>query len=228
MSGHAVEARLYAEDPARGFLPSVGPIVIACDSPSTRGYASTRACDEATRISPFYDPMIAKLIAAGAGRNEALDRLASSLGETRVAGPQTNIAFLAALVGDADVRAGRLDTGLIGRNLERLAATGIDEEALAAGAARLLQLRRERQVSQRGPWAADDAFQVGPQRILHLDVEADGIATPVTATWPNGSLRVTGLDPATLPSIHVFDGDDWRACPRARSPNNRRLAPLQG
>ena len=207
MSGHAVEARLYAEDPARGFRPSVGN-VIACDFASTRGVRVDTGVRRGDSITPFYDPMIAKLIAAGADRNEALDRLASSLGETRVAGPQTNIAFLAALVGDADVRAGRLDTGLIGRNLERLAATGIDEEALAAGAARLLQLRRERQVSQRGPWAADDAFQVGPQRILHLDVEADGIATPVTATWPNGSLHVTGLDPATLPSIHVFDGDD--------------------
>ena len=96
MSGHAIEARLYAEDPAKGFLPSIGPIV-AFETPELEGLRVDAGVEKGSVISPFYNSMIAKLIASGPDRDAAIARLARALEETVVAGPKTNAAFLHAL-----------------------------------------------------------------------------------------------------------------------------------
>jgi acetyl/propionyl-CoA carboxylase alpha subunit len=159
-NGHAVEARLYAEDPARGFLPSTG--MLRCfHLPETvrvdRGFA------EGDSVSRFYDPMLAKLIAHAPTRGEAIAALAAACRSVEVWPVKTNAAFLARTLSDADFRAGKIDTGFIGARLERLAAMrppGEDTVAAAAGA----EARRRRgwvRRDSRSPWERLAGFRVG-------------------------------------------------------------------
>ena len=117
ISGHAFEARLYAEDVPAGFLPATGRIAHLAFPEGVRIDTGVRAGDE---ISPWYDPMIAKIITHGPTREIALSRLTRALERTEVAGTTTNLAFLAALSRQPGFRAGDVDTGLIGREIEDL------------------------------------------------------------------------------------------------------------
>ena len=112
LNGHAVEARLYAEDPERGFLPSTGKI-LALRFPKAEGLRVDTGVEAGSDVTPFYDPMIAKLIAHGKNRAEALDRLAAALDKTVVIGPHSNASFLAALCRAPGFCAGDFDTGFI-------------------------------------------------------------------------------------------------------------------
>lgn len=114
LQGHAIEARVYAETPHRGFLPSTG-VVLAWRAPTGEGVRVDAGIDEGLEITAHYDPMIAKVIAYGSDRAQALDRLDRALADTVVLGVDTNIAFLRRLLADAAVRSGDLDTGLIDR-----------------------------------------------------------------------------------------------------------------
>jgi 3-methylcrotonyl-CoA carboxylase alpha subunit len=178
LSGHAVEARLYAEDPERGFLPSTGKL-IALQFPQNVRIDTGVA--EGDTVSPFYDPMIAKLIAHADTREEALDRLADALEATVVAGPRSNAGFLAALCRAGEFRAGKFDTGFIDRHLAELTARqALDHAAVAAGAAALLAREQARITALRAPdapvspWDAFDGFQLGGARRLQLPLIAEG------------------------------------------------------
>ncbi len=129
--GHAVEARVYAESPERGFLPSTGH-VLRFDAP--RGVRVDAAVETGSEVTGFYDPMIAKVIATGPDRETALRRLDAALGRTVVLGVETNIAFLRALVTHERVVAGDLDTGLI-ETMMPLAAQQPTDRMLASAAA---------------------------------------------------------------------------------------------
>ncbi|WP_428928596.1 biotin carboxylase N-terminal domain-containing protein [Marinibacterium sp. SX1] len=134
-TGHAFEARLYAEDVAKGFLPATGVLSHLAFPPGVRADSGVRPGDA---ISPWYDPMIAKVIVQGPTRAAALVALERALRGTRVAGTVTNIAFLARLAAQPDFVAGDVDTALIDRHLATLAADpapGPAEIALAALAA---------------------------------------------------------------------------------------------
>ena len=135
INGHAFEARLYAEDVPKGFLPATGRLAHLEFPEGARADSGVRAGDE---ISPFYDPMIAKLITHGTTRAGALRRMSAALGECQVAGTVTNLAFLGALTHHAGFAAGDVDTGLIERDLDELIVVpepGARETALAALAA---------------------------------------------------------------------------------------------
>jgi 3-methylcrotonyl-CoA carboxylase alpha subunit len=132
LTGHAVEARLYAEDPARSFLPATGTLARLAFPDTARIDTGVR---EGDAITPHYDPLIAKVIVHGPDRATALTRLARALGETTVAGSTTNLGFLARLVSHPEVRAGRLDTGLIDRHLAALAGPRPPSPAVRATAA---------------------------------------------------------------------------------------------
>ena len=119
LSGHAVEVRLYAEDPEAGFLPATGRLDHLEFPGGVRIESGVEAGDV---ISPYYDPMIAKVIATGADRAGALGALSRALGETQVAGATTNLRFLKALIDDADVRSGAVQTGLIAAKQAALTA----------------------------------------------------------------------------------------------------------
>ncbi|MEQ9260013.1 MAG: acetyl/propionyl/methylcrotonyl-CoA carboxylase subunit alpha [Roseovarius sp.] len=117
IEGHAFEARLYAEDVPKGFLPATGTLRHLRFPEGARADSGVRAGDE---ISPFYDPMIAKIITHGATRAGALRRLSAALEGTEVAGTVTNLAFLGALARHEGFASGDVDTGLIGRDIDAL------------------------------------------------------------------------------------------------------------
>jgi 3-methylcrotonyl-CoA carboxylase alpha subunit len=140
LDGHAFEARIYAEDPARGFLPAIGTLhhlqfADVANGAKLRVETGVRAGDA---VSPFYDPMIAKLVVHGADRETALTALADVLERSEIAGSITNTSFLAALARDPDFATGDVDTGLIARKQEALtsvapaSAETIAQAALAA------------------------------------------------------------------------------------------------
>ncbi|MBA2390170.1 MAG: acetyl/propionyl/methylcrotonyl-CoA carboxylase subunit alpha [Geodermatophilaceae bacterium] len=133
LSGHAVEARIYAEDPANGFLPTGGTVRVLRepDLPHVRVDSGLR---EGVTIGSDYDPMLAKVIAWAPDRSTALSRLDAALAETVVLGVRTNIAFLRALCSEPDVVAGRLDTGLVARRVDALVDDDVPEDVLAAAA----------------------------------------------------------------------------------------------
>ncbi len=132
ITGHAFEARLYAEDVPAGFLPATGTLTHLEFPPAARADSGVRAGDV---ISPFYDPMIAKLTVHGDTRAEALGKLARVLEQTEVAGSVTNLAFLRALAVHEGFAAGDVDTGLIARDLEALVVEPVASGAVVALAA---------------------------------------------------------------------------------------------
>src|SRR5690606_8650767 len=139
---------------------------------------------EGGTVTPFYDPMIAKVIAHGATRDEALDRLSAALGDTLIAGPKTNVAFLRKLINNQDFRARRLDTGLIERDLAGLGAVpqplelgvvaAAGERLLEREMARLAAVSAARSAMAHDPWNEADGFQLSGRRGGAFAVEADG------------------------------------------------------
>ncbi|GLZ44877.1 acetyl/propionyl-CoA carboxylase subuit alpha [Actinomycetospora sp. NBRC 106375] len=229
IEGHAVEVRLYAEDPARGFLPTGGRILDVEWPRNARVDAGVAA---GTEVGSRYDPMLAKIIASGPDRATALDRLDAALAATAVLGVRTNLAWLRMLITEPDVRAGRLDTGLIGR----LPAfeDPVPEDVLAAAAlAGLLDLPAgDAPFDRLGGWrlGADpaparwrlvpaagatgdpvDVAVAGPPAGAVVTVGEEGTPRPASARQDAGTLVVT-LDGATRHYRGaVADGVRWLA-----------------
>jgi len=204
IDGHAVEARLYAEDPERGFLPSTGHIWLL-DLPQGEGVRVDSGVAAGGEVSSWYDPMIAKIIAHGPTRAAALDRLARALGETRVAGPRANAAFLKRLVEAADFRAGTFDTGFIDAHMEELGVLPAgspppapDAAAVAAG---VLALQLQAGAASAGsagwpdPWSSlrkdRPAFQLLGARTVRRQITADGEKLVADVSWDGTELAVT-------------------------------------
>lgn len=140
ITGHAIEARLYAEDPAKGFLPSVGKLEHF--DLGDEGRIET-GVEEGDSISPFYDPMIAKLIASAPTRKEAIEELAAILDRVEVWPVRTNAGFLFNALTDADFEAAKLDTGFIERNLDALVPDAEADESIQRAAAAVAILAAE-------------------------------------------------------------------------------------
>ena len=139
MRGHSIEARVYAEDPARGFLPTGGE-VLGLAEPEGPGVRVDSGLATGTVVGSDYDPMLAKVIAHAGDRAGALRALDRALADTAVLGITTNIDFLRFLLADPDVAAGRLDTGLLDRRLpDYVAAQHGDDELIAAAAYKWLR-----------------------------------------------------------------------------------------
>jgi len=156
LGGHAIEARVYAEDPAAGFLPTGGP-VLGLLEPSGPGIRVDSGLSVGMTIGSDYDPMLSKVIAHGVDRPTALRSLDRALSDTAVLGVGTNIEFLRFLLADADVAAGRLDTGLIDRTVFTADPPG-DEAFIAAAAYRWLRLWAE---AGADPWDVPTGWRVG-------------------------------------------------------------------
>ncbi|MFN3219168.1 MAG: acetyl/propionyl/methylcrotonyl-CoA carboxylase subunit alpha [Acidimicrobiales bacterium] len=133
MRGHAVEARIYAEDPANDFLPT-GGVIHRVIEPGGPGVRVDSGIADGSVVGSDYDPMLAKVIAHGDDRAHALARLDAALAATAIVGVATNIGFLRRLLADDDVRAGRLDTGLVERRSADLVASDVPAAALIAAA----------------------------------------------------------------------------------------------
>ena len=132
LTGHAFEARLYAEDVPKGFLPATGTLTHLSFPDGARADSGVRAGDT---ISPWYDPMIAKVVVHGPTRAVALKRLSRALAATQVGGTVTNLAFLGALAAHAGFARGDVDTGLIGRDIDSLVKAPQPEPRQIAAAA---------------------------------------------------------------------------------------------
>jgi 3-methylcrotonyl-CoA carboxylase alpha subunit len=204
LAGHAVEARIYAEDPARHFLPSSGRIAVF-EPPAGEGIRVDAGVASGDTVPPDYDPMIAKIIAHAPTRNEALARLAAALHDLVIAGPRVNTPFLKMLAEQEEFRAGHFDTGFIDRHLGELLYIDPHEEARAIADAVALLIDRERRriaevesvrkspspVAWRDPWSADDGFALGPARMIALDILVDGAARRATVAWGPAGAQVT-------------------------------------
>jgi 3-methylcrotonyl-CoA carboxylase alpha subunit len=200
--GHAVEARLYAENPERNFLPSTGKL-IALQFPVEDGLRIDAGVDAGSEVNPFYDPMLAKLIAHGVTRAEALDRLTNALEKTIAVGPHTNLGFLTTLARAPAFRNGAVDSGFIDTHLNELEAAPrpIDRTAVALAAQKLLHRERdrietsiEREPDQpASPWEAADGFQLAGTRELVLPLIADGESLVAEITYgAHGALVTVG------------------------------------
>jgi 3-methylcrotonyl-CoA carboxylase alpha subunit len=135
ISGHAIEARIYAEQPSRNFMPSVGKICQLTDPTDHKAVRIDTGIRDGDEITLHYDPMIAKVIAHGDSRDEAIGRLVRALQCYRLSGCETNIEFLQSLLADQQVRDAQLDTGMIDRNLDALTTVSAMPDVVSALAA---------------------------------------------------------------------------------------------
>jgi 3-methylcrotonyl-CoA carboxylase alpha subunit len=208
--GHAIEARVYAEDPDNGFLPSTGTVVGLVLPDDVRVDSGIEAGGE---VTPFYDPMIAKLIAHAGTREAALDRMVGALERTLIAGVRSNVAFLGALCRASAFRDGKVDTGFIDRNLTALGAVphSRDHAAAARGLEHLLGrdvAETEEPAAADSPWAAQDGFQLTGARSTTIPILVDGEAADAAVTYGKGGMHVAIAGAAAASDASVFDGKD--------------------
>ncbi len=188
--GHAVEARIYAEDPARGFLPTGGTTLVLRE-PSGEGVRTDSSLLAGAPVGTTYDPMLAKVIASAPDRTTALSRLDQALADTVVLGVGTNTRFLRHLLRHPDVRAGALDTDLVERDLDDLIDRTVPVAAYAAFAlGRLAELQPAAATAD--PWDVPDGWRLsGTPAPLHWDVAGpDGERLRITLT--GGSRMLVG------------------------------------
>ncbi|MCP9337501.1 acetyl/propionyl/methylcrotonyl-CoA carboxylase subunit alpha [Pseudomonas xanthomarina] len=179
LTGHAIEVRLYAEDPDNDFLPATGTLDLYRESAAGPGRRVDSGVTEGDTVSPFYDPMLGKLIAWGENREEARLRLLAMLDETCVGGVRTNLAFLRRVIGHPAFAAAELDTGFIPRHeTELMRVPGELPDAfwqLAAGLFVQTEPAKIREDDLHSPWAERDGLRFGmPARIgVHLQCNGE-------------------------------------------------------
>jgi len=164
--GHALEARIYSEDPGRSFLPSTGRIERFAFPPEDAGWRVDRGVEDGDTVTVHYDPMIAKVIASGADRDSAIDRMRRCLARTVVFGPAANLGLLRRIVAHPDFRAGRMDTGYLDRHLEEvLTPPAMPGEAallvVADHVLRELSSGAAARLAPHSPWSSGDAWRLG-------------------------------------------------------------------
>ncbi|MFD9092501.1 acetyl/propionyl/methylcrotonyl-CoA carboxylase subunit alpha [Streptomyces collinus] len=217
LTGHAVEARICAEDPARGFLPSGGTVLLL-DEPRGDGVRTDSGLSEGTEVGSLYDPMLSKVIAYGPDRATALRRLRSALAGTVTLGVQTNAGFLRRLLAHPAVVAGELDTGLVERVVDELVPTEVPEEVYEAAAAVRQEALEPRGEGWTDPFSVPSGWRLGgTPKAAAFDLR---VTEPVRYT-PRGAHSVAGdRVSVTLDGVrHSFrragdwlgrDGDSWQ------------------
>ena len=196
MTGHALEARIYAEDPERGFLPAIGRLEHFAAPPPSRHVRMDAGVAAGDEITPYYDSMIGKLIVWDETRELALARMRAALDAVRIVGVANNVAFLNRLVGSPAFAAADLDTALIERQHDILfppLAEPRREVWLAAAVATLL---RDSAAAGDSPWEARDGWRLGgrAQRNLHFRV-GDIDKTVQVSYGPSGwALQLDGRE----------------------------------
>jgi 3-methylcrotonyl-CoA carboxylase alpha subunit len=208
IDGHAIEARIYAEDPDRGFLPSTGRLVHLVPPPESDHVRVDTGVDQGDEITPHYDPLIAKLIVWGADRRQALARMRQALGQYRVVGVSNNVDFLARLVAVPSFANAELDTGLIEREQALLfppaGEVPVDVWLLAA----LAELLRERRLAEKraalsahpdSPWRALDGWRLNGRAERQLAYRAGEAVQEIAVEAADGGGHRLGLG-----AQHIF------------------------
>jgi 3-methylcrotonyl-CoA carboxylase alpha subunit len=193
LNGHAIEARVYAENPQKNFMPSVGKIRTWHTPDPSNGLRIDSGYREGDAVSPHYDAMLAKVIAWAPTRDAAIDRLNRGLEQSDVRGVVTNIPFLAALITHPDVRANAIDTGFIERELKNLTPAPPAPHDLELGAAVAAILSEEAKAAQaeaQSPWRTAGWMPVGRRQRVFTFRHGQGTEQQVTLHYGKG--------PATL------------------------------
>jgi acetyl-CoA/propionyl-CoA carboxylase biotin carboxyl carrier protein len=213
--GHSIEARVYAEDPDRGFLPSSGPVLVL-EEPGLDDFVRVDSgIRTGSMVGTAYDPMLAKVIAWAHDRAAALGRLDEALRRTVVLGLVTNVAFLRRLLAAPEVVAGDLDTDLVERLLARLGRGAVPESVLAAAA--LLDPLLAEGMATSDPWSRRDGWRIG------------GYA-PWASQWEVGSqlIRVTTRREPDDRSFVVSVGEGWQQVARPTLTGPRLVVEMGG
>ncbi|MFJ9635618.1 acetyl-CoA carboxylase biotin carboxylase subunit [Streptomyces sp. NPDC101178] len=220
LTGWAIEARVCAEDPSRGFLPS-GGTVLALREPQGDGVRTDSGLSEGVPVGSLYDPMLSKVIAYGPDRATAIRKLRAALADTVILGVPTNAGFLRRLLAHPDVVSGNLDTGLVEREAEGLVPDGVPDEVYAAAAAVRREALEPRPDAEgwTDPFSVPNGWRTGGVRApLAFPLRVSG-ADPVTYEAPAGATvtadRVTVELNRTVGHFHRSgdwlgrDGDAW-------------------
>ena len=193
LNGHAIEARVYAENPHKNFMPSVGRIRTWRMPVETNGLRIDAGYREGDAVSPHYDAMLAKVIAWAPTRAAAIERLNRGLEESDVRGIVTNIPFISALITHPDVRANAIDTGFIERELKNLTPAPVvagELELCAAVAAILAREAEAARTESHSPWRVAGWMPVGRRQRVFTFRQGQGAEQVVRLQYGNG--------PATL------------------------------
>ncbi|MFE7513361.1 acetyl/propionyl/methylcrotonyl-CoA carboxylase subunit alpha [Streptomyces sp. NPDC057540] len=219
LDGWAIEARICAEDPSRGFLPS-GGTVLALSEPQGDGVRTDSGLVEGSEVSSLYDPMLSKVIVHAADRPTALRKLRAALADLVTLGVPTNAGFLRRLLAHPDVVSGSLDTGLVERDAESLVPQGVPDEVYAAAAAvRRAELAPVPRDGWTDPFSVPSGWRLGgAPRPLAFPLRVAG-SEPVTVPAPAGSRVTDTTVTVTVDGVtHTFhraggrlgrDGDSW-------------------
>lgn len=227
LEGHAIEARIYAEDPAQGFLPTGGRVV-KVTQPQGAGVRVDSGIVDGSEISSLYDPMLMKVIVHGSDRAEALARLDKALAETNVAGVTVNTDFCRYLMRVPEVVAGDLDTGLLDRVAGNYEATAVSDEALVAAA--MIWLAKRWPTGPVSAWATPDAWRAGRNSGQQIRLASAGTDTLITITGGPDDASVVVHDhiagnttesdeqqPVTVQATVHRVGEHWRVSVDGRS-----------
>jgi len=229
--GHAIEVRLYAEDPQKGFLPSVGRLE-RLRLPQGEGVRVDTGVREGDAVSPFYDPMIAKVIAWDETREGAAAKLADALETTQIAGLQTNNAFLIRILKHPDFLGAHIDTGFIERHLAQLVppAAPPPEDILEAAAQLVVAESTARESVD--PWNAADGFRLGGAVKPAVEFLVDGKRRIVAAGGGSeNALRLASGAIAVMRAGETFvlrQYDPFEAADAVGTASDRITAPMPG
>jgi len=229
IAGHAIEARLYAEDPRKGFLPSTGTLERLQLSHDVRVDTGVR---EGDAITPFYDPMIAKVIAHDATREGAAAKLAAALAQSEIAGLQTNNAFLIRALSHPAFVGGDADTGFIDRHLSELVPVESTPANHLQAAAQLILSEHDGTGSD--PWSAPDGFRLGARTRPRVEFIVDGVRTLVEvadAPATERALRLASGAIAVMDRGETFvvqPYDSFAAADAAGAATDRIVTPMPG
>ncbi|MEU6642154.1 biotin carboxylase N-terminal domain-containing protein [Saccharomonospora sp. NPDC046836] len=206
LDGHAVEARVYAEDPARGFIPT-GGTVLRLVEPSGDGVRVDSGLRTGTVVGSRYDPMLAKVVAWAPDRAAALHRLDRALADTAILGVHTNVPFLRALLRDSEVRAGSLDTGLVERKLSTLVADTVPADFfIAAALDRLLGLYPAGPIVD--PWKVPSGWRLGASASVtfRLRAEQTEALVRIEGSPADALVSVDGAEPVAASAERTTSG----------------------
>jgi 3-methylcrotonyl-CoA carboxylase alpha subunit len=203
IDGHALEARVYAEDPDKGFLPSTGRLLHLAQPEPSYHVRIDAGVDEGDEITPYYDPMIAKLVVWDATREQALARMQAALAQLRIVGVANNVEFLSRLVASPAFAAADLDTALIEREQEFLfpPSRATPEEAwLLAALAELARERAEARGGATAPWEARDGWRLNSRSSRVITLRLGDAREDVTVEYAPGGYVLSAGAGAKVPA----------------------------
>jgi 3-methylcrotonyl-CoA carboxylase alpha subunit len=220
VSGHAIEARIYAEDPRRDFLPATGRLLHLAFPAQTAEVRVDTGVEPGGEITPWYDPMIAKLVVHGRDRGDALARLRTALAEVEIAGVTTNVEFLREVAASRAFGSAELDTGLIERNRAELISS-IDLDPFLATAT-FAELAHEQAEAQRmaaatgdphSPWHRVDGWQLNAGAHHDFVFVEGGTEHPVRVRFGDDGPRISiagrEYHGKSTKTRTILDGNDW-------------------